>query len=500
MRQLILAHDLGTSGDKASLHDASGRVLGAHTEHYGVDYGAGGKAEQDADDWWRAFRASTQALMRETGTDPRQIACVVLSGQMMGAVLVGTDDRAVRPAMIWADTRAQEEARRLAAIVGAERGYRMLGHPIDPTCSLPKLMWLRAHDPVAWSQSTGLVLAKDYVTLHLTGRRVIDPSDASGTNAYDQLAGRWSSEMLQAAGIDVTVFPQILPSTAVAGGVRDEVAASCGLRSGTPVVVGGADGCTSALGVGLVHADATAVATIGTSAWIQVAADTPVRDSQRRLVTFDHVVPGHYVPLGAMQQAGAAVEWLAATVGATEAKARQALLARAAGVEAAAEGLFFLPYLMGERAPIWDAHVRAVFVGLSRHHGPAHLARAVLEGVAFNLYGTLQALGQTVRQIEAVEAVGGGARNDDWLRIMADIWGVPVRRRTIVDEANSLGAAVVGGTAVGLIDDWAAARALSSIDFEAVPDPVRHERAVADHERFVDTYERLRSWFQPQSG
>lgn len=495
IRQLIVAHDLGTSGDKASLHDASGRLMASHTAHYPTDFGPGGKAEQEPADWWGAFCSTTRALLAETGVRPDEIACVVMSGQMMGAVLIDAADEAVRPAVIWADTRAQAEAQNIGEIVGYERGYRLLGHPIDPTCSLPKLMWLREHEPETWARTTGVVLAKDFVTLRLTGRRCIDPSDASGTNAYDQVAGHWSDEMLGAAGIDRELLPEIRASASVAGTVSKDVAAESGLREGTPVVVGGADGCTSALGVGLVSTDSSAVATIGSSAWISVASDSPVRDPLMRTVTFDHVIPGHFVPLGAMQAAGAALEWLTATLG-VGGDALSDLIIEAKAVEASSEGLFFLPYLLGERAPIWDSRARGTFVGLSRHHGPAHLARAVLEGIAFNLYGTFRALEESVRPIREIDAVGGGARSDVWLQIMADTWGVPVRRRTIVDEANSLGAAVVGGKAVGLIDDWEAARSLSEIEVVFDPDSARHAAAQAGYARFTDAYERLKSWFQ----
>jgi xylulokinase len=186
---------------------------------------------------------------------------------------------------------------------------------------------------------------------------------------------------------------------------------------------------------------------------------------------------------------------VAGIVGAAERARFSALLEAAAGVEAAAEGLFFLPYLMGERAPIWDPRVRGTFVGLARHHRPEHLMRAALEGVAFNLYGTFLALLENGGRFGVVDAVGGGARNDLWLGIMADTWGVPVRRRSIVDEANSLGAAVVGGVAVGLIDDWAQAQRLSSVEATFDPDPVRHEQARAQHQRFTELYDRLRTWF-----
>jgi len=495
MRQLIVAHDLGTSADKASLHDATGRLIASHSESYATDFGPGGRAEQDPHDWWRAFGAATQALLAQTGASASDVACVAMSGQMMGVVLVDEADEAIRPALIWADMRARDEATELARRFGKERGYGLLGHPIDATYCLPKLMWLRDHEPEAWSRATGFLVAKDYVTLRLTGRRCTDPSDASGTNAWEQVAGTWSTELLAAAGVDAALFPEVVPSATVAGGLRAEAAAACGLEAGTPVVVGGGDGACAALGAGLVPGATAAIATLGSSAWISIASDRPLRDPQRRVVTYDHVIPGHYAPLGAMQAAGTALEWVAATLGAHDRAAMTALVEAAGDVDAAAEGLFFLPYLLGERAPLWDPNVRGTFVGLARHHRPEHLVRACLEGVALNLYGSFLALSEIGGAIGVIDAIGGGARSDVWLRIMADTWGVPVRRRSIVDEANSLGAAVVGAIAVGLIDDWSAAVSLSSQEATFEPDAGRHARARSDHERFTDAYERLRTWF-----
>jgi xylulokinase len=494
-RHRILAHDLGTSGDKASLHDAAGRLIASHAEPYRTSFGPGGHAEQEPTDWWAAFSAATRSLLASTGTDPAEVACVAMSGQMMGVVLVDARDEAIRPALIWADTRARLEAADLARRIGAARGYVLLGHPIDPTYCLAKLVWLRDHEPETWARAAAFLVAKDYLTLRLTGRRVIDPSDAAGTNAWDQVGARWSTEMLDAAGVDASLFPEVVPSATVAGGLLPEAAHACGLNPGTPVVVGGGDGSCAALGGGLVPGTAAANATLGSSAWISIVSDQPLRDPKRRVVTFDHVIPGHFAPLGAMQAAGTALEWVAATVGSGDRAALAELVEEAGRVEAASEGLFFLPYLLGERAPLWDANVRGTFIGLGRHHRPEHLARACLEGVAFNLYGTLQALIDIGGPIAVVDAIGGGARSDVWLRIMADTWGLPVRRRSIVDEANSLGAAVVGGIAVGLIEDWSAAASLSTIEAVFEPDPVRHDAAVAEYDRFRDVYTRLRTWY-----
>ena len=497
-RQLIIAHDLGTSGDKASLHAADGRLLASHTVRYGTDFGPGGTAEQDPRDWWSAFCAATRRLLSETGSAAGEIACVAMSGQMQSLVLVDDHDEPLRPAIIWADTRAGTERDLLARRVGDDRAFEILGHRLDASYTLAKAMWVRAHEPELFARADGVLVAKDYLTLCATGRRCTDPSDASGTNAFDQRAGRWSAELLAAAELDGALLPELLPSATVAGGLTDAAAGATGLQRGTPVVVGGGDGACAALGAGLVGPDSGANATIGSSAWLSVVTEAPVRDRLQRTVTFDHVIPGRYLPLGAMQAAGSSLDWLAGTLGVAPGAELQDLLTAAGEIRAADEGLFFLPYLLGERAPLWDARVRGTFVGLARHHGRAHLARAVLEGVAFSLGAILHSLREVLpagRSIEAIEAIGGGARSDIWLALMADTWGVTVRRRTIVDEANSLGAAVVGGVAVGLIDGWERARALSEIDAVFEPDPARHARASVSAERFADLYERLRTWF-----
>jgi xylulokinase len=495
-RQYILAHDLGTSGDKASLHDADGRLMAASTVHYPTDFGAGGKAEQDPHHWWDAFCTANRALLSDAGVAPTDIACVVLSGQMMGLVLVDDDDEPLRPAVIWADTRAQAERDRLIERVGLGHAYELMGHRLDATYSLPKAMWVREHDPAAWERTSGILLAKDYLTLRLTGRRVTDRSDASGTNAFDQRDGTWSDELLAAAELDADLLPEVLPSATVAGGMAAAAARAAGLDEGTPVVVGGGDGACAALGAGLVTRDSGANATIGSSAWISVVSDTPLRDPLMRLMTFDHVIPGHYVPLGTMQAGGASLDWVAEVLGVSPGTELEALIQAAGEVEAAAEGLYFLPYLLGERSPIWDSTARGTFIGLARHHGRAHLARAVLEGVAFNLATILFALREMAGEIEVVDAIGGGARSDTWLRIMADTWGVTVRRRSIVDEANSLGAAIVGGVAVGLIDGWGRAGELSDVEVAFEPIDSRHQLALTWHGRFTDAYGRLTGWFR----
>ena len=357
-------------------------------------------------------------------------------------------------------------------------------------------MWLREHAPQAWSKATGVLVAKDALTLRLTGRRCTDPSDASGTNAWDQAAGAWSDEMLAAGDIDAGLLPEVVPSATVAGGIRTEAARACGLLAGTPVVVGGGDGSCAVLGAGLPADGSAANATLGSSAWISVVTDEPLRDPGMRLVTYDHVVPAASCRWGRCRQpvprsSGSRPRWAS-----PDAMAWPPSWRRPARSRRRARGSSSCPTCWASAPPSGIRSVRGTFVGLERHHRPEHLVRAVLEGVAFNLFGILRAITDLAGTVAAVDAVGGGARGDTWLRIMADTWGLPVRRRSVRDEANSLGAAVIGGVAVGLIDDWAQAQSLSSVEATFEPDPVRHERALEDHARFRDAYERLRRWFR----
>ncbi|MFC7404315.1 xylulokinase [Georgenia alba] len=501
---MLIAHDLGTTGNKASLHDATGRMLEHVTVGYPVHFADGGVAEQDPGDWFSAVVEATRELLRTSGVDGTSIGGMVVSGQMMGAVLLDERYEPVRPAIIWADTRAGRQARQIVERIGERTAYEILGHRVDPTYSVSKVMWVRDHEPETFREVRWFCLAKDFVVHRLTGRLATDPSDASSTNAYDQRTGTWSADILDAAGLDDAIFPEIVASTEVVGTLTADAAAATGLPPSTPVVMGGGDGPIAAVGAGVVAPSDGAYVCLGTSSWISFAAEAPVLDPELRTFTFDHVVPGHYVPTATMQAAGASVTWINEVLSAEPSAASlEALVAAADTGDAATGGLYFLPYLLGERAPRWDAQARGAFVGLGRHHGRPHLVRAVLEGVAFNLAVCLEAFRQGGTVIDRVDAVGGGAASDAWLQIMADVWGVPVARRTVVEEANSLGAAVVAAVGLGLVDGFGAARDLSEVTAEFLPDGERHEAYRARLARFDEAYDRLAPWFRgeqtPQS-
>ncbi len=491
---MIIAHDLGTTGDKASLHHDDGRLVASVTVGYPAHFAAGGIAEQDPADWWHAVVKATRDLLSRSQVAPDAVSGLVVSGQMMGTVLLDGQGEPVRPAIIWADTRSGAQTRRLEQRLGADRAYRTLGHRLNPTYSLEKIMWVRDNEPETWARVRRFCVAKDYIVQRLTGRLATDRSDASGTNAYDQNTGTWSAEVLAAAELDASLFPEILDSTAIAGALTPGAAEALGLPASVRVVMGGGDGPLAAVGSGIVAPSDGAYVCLGTSSWVSFASDAPLHDPLMRTMTFDNVVPGSFVPTGTMQAGGASVQWIAEALSPDPAHPETARLTAEAGGDLDTEDLYFLPYLLGERSPLWDPHARGAFVGIGRHHTRAHLARAVLEGVAFNLLTCIQAFRESGATIDRIDAVGGGAQSDVWLGVLADVWGVPVRRRTIVEEANSLGAAVTGAVGLGLAD-FSAARALSEVTAEFTPDAGRHAVYARRHARFTEAYTALAPWF-----
>jgi xylulokinase len=499
---VIISHDLGTTGDKATLVDHDGRVVGAATVHYATDFGPGGKAEQNPHDWWNALCKATRQLLTERAVEPGDIDALSFSGQMMGVVPLDRHGAVVRPAIIWADTRSTAECEALVERIGMQQGYRITGHRLNPTYSLSKMMWLKANEPANFARVSTVLQAKDYLAYRLTGVQATDPSDASSTNAFDQQSGTWSNRLIEASGVSRNVFPEVVPSTTIVGTVSAEAASATGLHAGTPVVLGGGDGPMAALGAGITGAGSGAYAYLGSSSWVSIAAEAPLHDPQMRSMTFNHVIPGRFVPTAPKQAGGAALQWIVEVRGSgshgrpDEGGDYDVLLAEARDAEAAADGLYFLPHLLGERSPYWNPRARAVFAGLARHHGRGHMTRAVLEGVAFNLYSGLRAFAENGRSVTEIDVIGGAAKAELLLEVFANVWGATVTRRNLVDEATALGAAIVGGVAVGVFDDFSVANRLTATTLQIHSDQAAHERYLHGHDIFSDAYRRLEPWFE----
>lgn len=491
---MIIAHDLGTTGNKASLHSDDGKMLQHCTVPYPAHFASGGVAEQNPMDWWEAVGQATKKLTQMANVSANEITGIGISGQMMGAIFLDENYNPTRDAIIWADFRAQKQSDYLIEKLGLEKAYKRLGHRLNPTYSIAKVMWVRDNQPEVWGKTRHICIAKDFINHKLTNRFVTEPSDASSTNCFDQLNLVWDEEILKVADIPVSYFPEIVKSTSVIGGLTSSAADHLGLNVGTPVVAGGGDGPMAALGAGIISPTDGAYACMGSSSWVAVSTVKPLHDAKMRSMTWNHIVPNQFSPTATMQAGGASLQWIVENLMPASEKDRfNILLGEAEKVSSADDGLYFLPHILGERSPYWNPSAAGAFIGLGRHHDRSYLVRAVLEGVAFNLLTCIQAFTDNGVPIDQVDVIGGGAESALWLQIFSDIWGVKVRSRSIVEDANSLGAAVTTLVALGK-GEFSMVKQLSTITAEFNPssDSKKYAR---QHEIFLDGYNKLEDWF-----
>jgi xylulokinase len=494
--QYLLAHDLGTTGNKATLFDVDeGMVKVSTFEAYPTDYSQPGWAEQDPADWERAVWQCTHRLIQQAGINPASIAAVSFSGHMQGALLVDRQGTPLGKCIIWADQRATAQADFITSVCGSDAIYRLTGQRISPTYTAPKVMWIKKHYPEVYKQAYKILQPKDYAAFLLSGVFATDHSDASSTLFFDLINRRWMPDVIKAMGLDSELLPEAHPSTTVIGHVTSEAATASGLVAGTPVVIGGGDGACATVGAGSVR-EGEAYAYIGSSSWIAVTSRQPILDPQQRTFTLAHLMPDYCFSLGTMQTAGGAYGWLERLLHPEgDPQALQKMDAQAAAVPAGAGGLLFLPYLMGERSPYWNPLARGALVGLTMPHSQPEFARAVLEGVAFNLRLILDALRTQDVQIARLLLIGGGARSAVWRQILADVLGLQIFLPALTTEATALGALVAGGVGVGLFPDFTVIDRLIAIREAERPQPVNQGRYAALLDLFKRSYEALNPIF-----
>lgn len=450
----LLGIDVGTGGTRAVVIDEIGSVVAAATaQHATFASPQTGWAEQDPRDWWRAAAEAVRMVLAQQTVSADEIACIGFSGQMHGAVLLDEHNEVVRPALIWCDQRTGEQCRAITEAVGAARLIELTCNPALTGFTLPKLLWVRDHEPDHWSSVRTVLLPKDYVRLRLTGERATDVADASGTLLFDVVGRRWSEAMLDAMAIERACLPPAFESVEITGAVSSDGAAATGLREGTPVVAGAGDQAAGAVGMGIVRPGAVS-ATIGTSGVVFAATDRPALDQRGRVHTFCHAVPGRWHVMGVTQAAGLSLSWFRDRFGVigkdTDNRNPYDLLCEEAALAPpGSDGVLWTPYLMGERTPHLDPHARAALVGLTALHTRAHVIRAILEGVAFSLRDTLTIFAEMNVPVETIRLGGGGARSSLWRQIHADVYGHSVEILA-AEEGAAYGAGLLAGVGAGV--------------------------------------------------
>jgi xylulokinase len=417
---VLVGVDVGTSGVKALALTPAGEIVGRAEHEYPLSIPRPGWAEQDPEAWWRA----TEAALADLDVEPASIG---LSGQMHGLVTLDEREQVLRPAILWNDQRTAAECAEIEERVGLERLIQLTGNRALTGFTAPKLLWLRNQEPDTFARIRHVLLPKDYVRLRLTGERAIDVADASGTLLFDVANRRWSDEVLDALELPGEWLPPVHECTAI-GAAGDQA--------------GGA------LGVGVDRPGPLSVV-LGTSGVVFAALPEYRPEPEARLHVFCHAVPGTWHAMGVMLSAAGSLQWLHDALGNPP---YEELLAEAERWEPGTEGLFFQPYLQGERTPHADPNARGAFVGLTLRHDRGALTRAVLEGVAYGLRDSLELLGALGVEAEVGRVSGGGARSGLWVRIVASVLGLPLERTT-VDEGAAYGAALLGGVAQGVFAD-----------------------------------------------
>jgi|SRR5579871_1811045 len=509
MTAYLLAHDLGTTGDKATLFDAEGRLLASAFAPYPTHYPRPGWAEHTPEDWWDAVCLSSRQLLAQVPEAQNHLAAVGFSAMMNGCLLVDSRGNALRPALIHADIRSADLCTRIASEVGEAYVCQLTGNRLAPYFTLGKLAWLAEHEPESMARARWCVQTKDYLIGRLTGVfGVTDRSDASLTGCFAMERGAWAEDLVAAGGFPLRLLPEVRASTAVVGTITSAASAATGLPAGLPVVLGGGDGACATAGAGAVRAN-DAYHYLGGTSWVAAVTQGYRPDPTQRVSVLCALDPAQYVVYGTVQSAGSSVDWFQSAVGTGEHGEGEddfeALERLAAAAPAGSNGLFFLPYLQGERSPIWDANARGVYFGLTQAHGRAELARATMEGVAFALAGNLAALEDLGLAPESVRVLGGGMRYAIWRRIFAAVYNRPLRLMARLSEATSCGAAMAAAVGIGLYPDFAAAAPkFAPLAEEERPDPATaalYARALpffkALYPALAERFSALRDYLQP---
>jgi|SRR5579871_28710 len=485
--------DVGTGGTRALLVDERGAVQHAFTApHEEMTMLRPLWAEQRPENWWDAAQQAVRGVLASAGASGQSVRGIGLTGQMHGLVLLDQANAVIRPALIWCDQRTQPQVDAINELVGKAAVLGFIANPVLTGFTLPKLLWVRDNEPACFERVRKMLLPKDYLRFRLTGEYACDVSDASGTALFDVVRRRWSLELAERLGIDNAILPQAFESHCVTGTVSRDAAVATGLAEGTPVVAGAGDQAASAVGSGIVEPGVVSC-TIGTSGVVFAHMEAPAYDPPGRVHTFCHAVAGAWHVMGVTQAAGLSLQWFRNNL--APGNPYDDLTAEAAKAPAGSQGLFWLPYLMGERTPHLDARASGGWVGLTARHTRADLIRALLEGVSYSQKDCLEIVESLGAPVDSVRVSGGGARSPFWRQMLADVFG----KRVVVletQEGSAYGAALLALAGTGAYASVREASKAAIREIESV-DPRPGETAIyaAGHRQYQSLYPALRSFY-----
>ncbi len=487
-KDLLLGIDVGTSACKVAVFDADGGVIAAENESYAVYYPQPGWVEQDADEWWEAI---CRAIRRIT-VNPEiagRIAGIGIDGQSWSAIPVDSEGKALSRTPIWMDTRARDIAARVRRQIGEEAIFSVAGNGFEPAYTTPKLLWFREERPEIYKKCAKFLQSNSYIALRLTGVFSQDLSQSYGIHFFDQKKLAYDTALAAEMGLSPELLCEPVACHEIIGSVTAEAAARTGLTAGTPVAAGGLDAACGTLGAGVCRPGQTQEQG-GQAGGMSICTDQAL--AHPKLILSTHVIPGLWLLQGGSVGGGGVLRWFKQELG----KAGESfddLTRLAEDIPAGSEGVLFLPYMAGERSPIWNPDAKAVFYGLSFDKTRAHMVRAALESVAFSLEHNLRTAAETGAEVTEMISVGGASNSRLWTQIKADVTG----KKIIVpssDTATTLGAAILAGVGTGLFGSFEEA-VQRTVHFtrEHTPDPAAH----AVYQKRMEDYLQLYACLEP---
>ena len=494
---MLLGIDIGTSGCKIALFSQDGQVVCKHTEEYPVRYPSPGYVEQDPEEWWAAICCGISKLILENDINTAQIAGVGLSGQSWSAIAVDERGDVLAPNPIWMDTRSDAICHKLNEAVGADKIFEISGNPLKAQYTTGKILWLKQNMPDVYKRTSKILQSNSYIVYRLTGQMCQDVSQGYGLHCFDMKKRGWDGAMCAALGINRELLPEIVDCHEIVGKITGKAARSTGLKEGTPVVAGGLDAACGTLGAGVLHAGQTQEQG-GQAGGMSICIEEYCADP--RLILSFHVVPGRWLLQGGTTGGGGTMRWFNEQFGYEE-KLKEsetgipsmALLDQIAEtVNAGSDWLVFLPYMAGERSPIWDEKAKGVFYGLDYSKTRAHMVRAVMEGVAYSLRHNLDAARSAGAEVGVMRAMGGAANSRFWTQLKADITGKPIEVPAS-DTASTLGAAILAGVGVGVYRDFdEAVNKTVAVKRRHEPDMAHREAYDRGYETYIALYQALK--------
>ncbi len=497
----FLGIDIGTSGTKTILIDSRGSVLAQATGEYGLSHPQPMWSEQNPEDWWQAVVKTVRTVVKKSRIKAAEIRAIGLSGQMHGAVFLDRNDQVVRPAILWNDQRTAEECAEIERRAGGrKRLVSLVANPALTGFTAPKILWLRNHETRNFERTRRVLLPKDEIRRRLTGEYATDVSDASGTLLLDVARRKWSGKLLEKLELDPELLPPVFESEDVTGRLTDAAAKLLGLSSDVIVVGGAGDCAAAALGTGVVKSGILN-SSLGTSSVVFAHSDEFRLDPAGRLHTFCHAVRGKWHQMGVTLTGGGALSWFRQTLcpemrPSAGRSVYQQLEAEAAATAPGSAGLYFLPYLAGERTPHADPNARGCWIGLTLSHSRGHLVRSLMEGVTMAMRDTLEIIRELDVPVREIRATGGGAASPLWLQMQADLFGH--RIATIgSSEGPAFGVALLAGVGAGAWSDIVQATTATIKTADTYrPSPATRRCMEPVYNQFRQLYRSLKDDFQ----